>query len=160
VTERQDNGSEAIRHARILSAGGAQVFAKDDNAAVGATPSPRILIVEDDYLVALELQAGLAHAGFDVVGVAMSAREAINLAKSAQPALAIVDVRIAGTRDGVETAIELFRDYGIRSIFATAHADAETRARAQPASPLAWLAKPYSASRLIPLIRDALSTGK
>jgi two-component system, response regulator PdtaR len=71
--------------------------------------------------------------------------------------LAIVDVRLAGHRDGVEAAIELFRGHGIRSIFATAHADPETRRRAQAAAPLGWLAKPYSPERLLPLIRAALA---
>jgi DNA-binding NarL/FixJ family response regulator len=141
-----------------LNAGGSLlVFAKDDDAAAGAATPPRILIVEDDYLVALALQAGLSTAGFEVVGVAMSADEAISLAKAEQPALAIVDVRLAGGRDGVEAAIELFREHGIRSIFATAHADPETRARAQPASPVACLPSPIGANKLIPLIRDALS---
>jgi DNA-binding NarL/FixJ family response regulator len=160
VTTGHDSASEAMERKPILDARDLRVFAKDDNAVGGGAASPRILIVEDDYLVALELQAGLVNAGFDVVGVAMSADEAISLAKVEQPVLAIVDVRLAGRRDGVDAAIELFRDHGVRCIFATAHADPETRARAQPAAPFAWLAKPYSASRLIPLVREALSAAK
>ena len=158
MTTGHDSEPEAVERTRALNAaGGPLVFAKDDDAAVGAASPPRILIVKDDYLVALALQARLSTAGFEVVGVAMSADEAISLAKAEQPALAIVDVCLAGKRDGVEAAIELFREHGIRSIFATAHADPETRARAQPASPVAWLAKPYSANKLMPLIRAALS---
>jgi len=158
VTTGRDSEPKAVERTRALNTvGGSPAFAKGDDAAVGAASPPRILIVEDDYLVALALQARLSTAGFEVVGIAMSADEAVSLAKAEQPALAIVDVRLAGKRDGVEAAIELFRNHGIRSIFATAHADPETRALAQPASPVAWLAKPYSANNLIPLIRDALS---
>jgi len=134
-----------------------QTFATDEEISASAPASPRILIVENDFLVGSQLVARLTNAGFDVIGVAMSADEAIAMARSERPALAIVDVRLAGHRDGVEAAIELFREHGVRSIFATAHADPETRRRAQAAAPLGWLAKPYSPERLLPLIRAALA---
>ena len=105
-----------------------QTFATDEEISASAPASPRILIVEDDFLVASELVAGLTNAGFDVIGVAMSADEAIAVARSQRPALAIVDVRLAGHRDGVEAAIELFREHGVRSIFATAHPPIPKRA--------------------------------
>jgi DNA-binding NarL/FixJ family response regulator len=135
-----------------------RVFAKDDPVAVDGPEPPRILIIEDDFLVASELQAGLSEAGFDVIGIAMTADEAIAMAKAERPVLAIVDIRLAGRRDGVEAAIELLQAHSIRSIFATAHADPETRRRAQPAAPLAWVVKPYNASALVPLIRQALAS--
>jgi DNA-binding NarL/FixJ family response regulator len=128
-------------------------------AAADGPPPARILIVEDDFLVATQLETGLTEAGYQIAGVAMSADEAIALAKSARPTLAIVDVHLIGRRDGVEAAIELFQDHGVRSIFATAHADPETRRRAQPAAPAGWLAKPYSSDMLLPLVRAALATG-
>ena len=134
-----------------------QTFATDEEISASAPAAQRILIVEDDFLVASQLVAGLTNAGFDVIGVAMSTDEAIAMARSEHPALAIVDIRLAGHRDGVEVAIELFREHGIRSIFTTAYADPETRQRAQAAAPLAWLAKPYSPDRLGPLIRAALA---
>ena len=134
-----------------------QTFATDEEISASAPASPRILIVENDFLVGSQLVARLTNAGFDVIGVAMSADEAIAMARSERPALAIVDVRLAGHRDGVEAAIELFREHGVRSIFATAHAHPETRRRAQAAAPLGWLAKPYSPERLLPLIRAALA---
>ena len=61
-----------------------------------------------------------------------------------------------GERDGVDTAIELYRDLGIRSIFATAHADPVTKSRANAASPLAWLQKPFMPRALISTVRTAL----
>jgi DNA-binding NarL/FixJ family response regulator len=134
-----------------------RVFA-DDEAARDAAAPERILIVEDDYLVATELEATLAEAGFHVVGVASTADQAVNLARTQQPRLAIVDVRLIGARDGVDAALTLFNELGIRSIFASAHDDADTRERAKAASPIAWLAKPYAPSRLISLIRGALSS--
>jgi DNA-binding NarL/FixJ family response regulator len=128
-------------------------FAKN---ADGATPA-RILIVEDDYLVANELEATLVEAGFHIVGVASNADQAIRFARAQRPDLAVVDVRLIGARDGVDAAIVMFTELGIRSIFASAHDDPDTRERAKAASPIAWLGKPYTAVRLLPLIRSALS---
>src|SRR6476661_4412900 len=112
-----------------------------DRKAKGA----RILIVEDDYFVAMEIEHQLQEAGFDVVGAAE------------RPQLAIMDIRLAGHRDGIEAAVELSSKFGIRSIFATAHGDSETRRRAQQANPLGWLTKPYSASALLATVSAALA---
>jgi DNA-binding NarL/FixJ family response regulator len=135
-----------------------RVFATDDELARDAPAPARILIVEDDFLVATELEASLAEAGFLVIGIASTADQAVNLARTQRPRLAIVDVRLLGARDGVDAALTIFNELGIRSIFATAHDDADTRERAKAASPIAWLAKPYAPARLIPLIRNALSS--
>ena len=133
-----------------------RAFAKDGEASGNAAIPERILIVEDDYLVASELEATLTDAGFQVVGVASTADQAIRLARTQRPDLAVVDVRLIGRRDGVDAAVTMFNEFGLRSIFATAHDDADTRERAKQASPIAWLAKPYTPARLIPLIRSAL----
>jgi two-component system, response regulator PdtaR len=66
-----------------------------------------------------------------------------------------VDIRLSGDRDGVDTALELFRSHGIRCIFASAHSDSEARRRADPAAPLGWLDKPYAMGSLTMLVRRA-----
>jgi two-component system, response regulator PdtaR len=131
------------------------VFTRDDASAVDkdAPELPRIMIVEDDYLIASEIEVALAEAGFDVAGVASSADEAIELAASKRPALAVMDVRLSGPRDGIYAALELFERHGIRCIFATAHHNSEARMRAQPANPLGWIAKPYPMSSLVTIVR-------
>jgi DNA-binding NarL/FixJ family response regulator len=132
------------------------------NAADGgpnAPTPPRVLIIEDDFLIALELEHRLLDSGIDVVGKAVTAEDAIRLASTEKPDLAIMHIRLAGRRDGVETAIELFATYGIRSIFASAHADNDTRKRASPASPVGWLQKPYSADDLLRLVRGYFGDG-
>lgn len=123
----------------------------------GTGEAPRVLIVEDDYVVGLELEAGLAEAGFEVVGVANSAAEAVRLAISEAPMLAVMDIRLAGRRDGVDAALEMFDACGVRCVFATAHHDAETRARAAKAAPLGWLPKPYQLDSLISMINSAVA---
>ena len=117
----------------------------DDDVGQGR----RILVVEDDYLVASEIEVALQTAGFVVTGVAASADEAIALAQGAAADLAIIDIRLHGSRDGVDTALTLFHDHEIPCIFATAHADDAARARAAPAAPLGWLQKPYTIRHLI-----------
>ena len=133
--------------------------ARDDERGVEVREDhePRILVVEDDFLVASEMEVALQVAGFAVTGVAATADEAIALARDTRPDLAIVDIRLYGTRDGVDAALIMFRDHAIRCIFATAHADAAVRARAAPASPLGWLQKPYSMPLLVDTVRQALA---
>jgi DNA-binding NarL/FixJ family response regulator len=116
----------------------------------------RLLIVEDDFFVAIELEHSLQSAGMDVVGIASTAEEAIRLAEAEHPDLAIMDIRLAGAHDGVEAAIELSRRLGIPSVFATAHSDERTRQRAQTANPKAWLQKPYSSFALVEAVKAAL----
>jgi two-component system, response regulator PdtaR len=134
------------------------VFARDNSAgsAEQAEPPTRILIVEDDFVVADEIDRALSEAGFDVAGVAVSAEEAMELAEAQKPALAVMDVRLAGEDDGINAALEIFRKFGIRCIFATAQYDQHSLERAQPAMPLGWLQKPYSIVSLVDAVRRAL----
>ena len=133
------------------------VFSSDDpSRAAKAASKARILIVEDDFLVSSAIEVALMQAGFDVAGIASSAQEAIELAQSHKPDVAIMDIHLAGRRDGIEAAIELFRAHGIRCIFATAHHDAHMKNRASPARPLAWVPKPYTMTSLVAAVQQAL----
>ena len=133
-------------------------FARDDAAGSDKQLDrpARILVVEDDFLVALEMESALTDAGFAVAGVAATCEDAIELAVRARPRLAVMDIRLAGDRDGIDTALRLFAEMGIRSIFATAHQDEQARRRAAPAVPLGWLQKPYAMASLVGLVRKAL----
>jgi two-component system, response regulator PdtaR len=134
------------------------VFSRDDiaGAAKGPAVSTRIMIVEDDHLIALEMEGALRDAGFNVVGISTSAEEALAMASEQRPQLAVMDIRLNGDRDGIEAAIELFSSYEIRCVFATAHHTAETRRRAEPAKPLAWVPKPYTMPSLIEVVQGAV----
>jgi DNA-binding NarL/FixJ family response regulator len=123
----------------------------------GPRAKPRILLVEDDFLVGMEIEAGLRDAGCEVIGVAATAEEAVMLAESKRPLLVVMDIRLAGERDGVDAALEIERRLGIRSLFASAHGDAEVRARAAAARPLGWIGKPYRVAALVAAVRHALA---
>jgi DNA-binding NarL/FixJ family response regulator len=119
-----------------------------------------LLVVEDDHLVAMEMESVLQDAGFEVTGIAASADDAVRKAHARRPDLVLMDIRLAGTRDGVDAALELFSALGLRCIFATAHNDSKTQARAQPTQPLGWLAKPYQPAALLQAVRTALAALK
>ena len=116
--------------------------------------SRRILLVEDDFFVALEMAHRLKAAGFEVTGIAKTAEEAVTMTEANKPDLAIMDVRLAGRRDGIEAAIDLASKFGIRSIFATAHDDDTTRRRAAAARPLGWLQNPYVPALLVAMVNE------
>jgi DNA-binding NarL/FixJ family response regulator len=117
----------------------------------------RVLVVEDDFLIAMQTEIALTAAGFEVVGPAATAEEAVALAREAQPTLAVMDIRLASHRDGIDAARQLYQDFAIRCIFATAHDDAHTRGRAEPYAPLGWLPKPYTMTSLVAVIGEALA---
>ncbi len=68
-----------------------------------------------------------------------------------------MDIYLPGKRDGVDAALEILQRFGIRSIFASAPADATVKARAESAQPLAWLPKPFNDRKLVATVKSALS---
>jgi DNA-binding NarL/FixJ family response regulator len=129
----------------------------DGPSAPAGSQGRKVLIVEDDHLVAIEAESALLEAGYEVAGIAATAAEAMELARAEKPDIVVMDIRLAGSRDGVDTAIELFANSGIRSLFASAHTDAATRSRAQAANPLGWLSKPYQPEALVRAVTKAVS---
>jgi CheY-like chemotaxis protein len=129
------------------SHGGKPEDEQDKHEDVGAR-SLRVLIVEDEFFISLDLQNLLQSLGHAVVGIAVSADEAVRIARREQPDVAIVDIRLIGVRDGIDAAADMLNQFGVPSIFVTANTDPATRARAHTAQPLAFLEKPVTAQRL------------
>lgn len=130
-------------------------------SAAHDTPAPvdplRILIVEDEWFIAIESEAVLRDAGFAVVGIAVSADEAVAMAERHAPDLVLMDIRLIGARDGVDAAREIRSRFGIASLFATAHSEEAVRREAEAASPAGWLAKPFTDAQLLGAVRRALA---
>ena len=116
----------------------------------------RVIIAEDDFLIAMQTEQALSTAGLEVVGITITAQEVLDLARQERPALVIMDIRLAGRHDGIDAARELFQQLNIRCIFATANDDLHTRERAQRFAPFGWLTKPYTMKSLIDSVADAL----
>jgi DNA-binding response OmpR family regulator len=130
--------------------------AEDGASAAQSENTDSILIVEDDLLIASQMEEALTEAGFQIAGTASTGKEALQLAQSQAPTLVVMDIRLAGDRDGIDTALELFRSCGVRCVFASAYSDQEAKGRAAPAAPLGWLQKPYTMASLTTMVRAAV----
>jgi CheY-like chemotaxis protein len=90
-----------------------------------APPLPRALIVEDEIVIAMDLEAQVRKLGFDVCGVTSNAREALSLAMEDPPDLVIMDIYLNGVRDGIEVARQIRNLFATPVIFITAYSDDE-----------------------------------
>ncbi len=115
----------------------------------------RIMIVEDEGLVAQDLSATLARSGYEVVGIADSFDAGRDLAARTSPDLALLDIRLKGARDGIELAHEL-RRLRIGFVYLTSHSDPGTLARAEITEPLGYVLKPFGEREIAPVLKTAL----
>jgi len=113
-----------------------------------ALRSLRVLIVEDEFFISLSTEFMLESLGHVVVGIAVSADEAERIADLERPDVVLMDIRLIGSRDGIDAATNIHAKFGIRSIFVTANTDAQTRRRAAAAHPLSFLEKPLTERNL------------
>ena len=110
----------------------------------------KVLIVEDEFFIALDAEEQIRSLGHTVVGTAVSAEQAIQIAGEAQPDVVLMDIRLVGPVDGIAAALEIRSRYGIEAIFVTANTDPSTLARAESIRPVAVLQKPLTKARLAP----------
>lgn len=120
----------------------------------------RVLIVEDESIIALDIQTSLQAAGYQVVSIAATAEEAIQDTAHLQPDLVLMDIRLDGEMDGVETAKQIWQTWQIPVVFLTAHADENTLTRAKATQPFGYILKPFDDRELITTIEIALSRHK
>jgi PAS domain S-box-containing protein len=106
-------------------------------------PGQRILIVEDEFLVARDIEQQLRTLGYEPVGIAGTSEEALLQAVTERPQLVLMDIRIRGDVDGIDTARMVAERHRVPVIFLTAHADEATVTRARTAQPYGYLLKPF-----------------
>lgn len=108
----------------------------------------RVLIVEDEQIVAADLEWQLTRRGYEVVGMTASGEEAITMAESRQPDVVLMDVRLQGRINGAQAADEIWTAGKIPIIFISAFAQAlEREGRGEIAG--AYLSKPFSSAELM-----------
>lgn len=117
----------------------------------------KILVVEDEAIVARDLTLRLESLGYEVTGTAASGAEALVLAQSTRPDLVFMDITIQGPIDGVETAHRLISRMDVPIVFLTAHTDTGTIQRAKRARCYGYLIKPFEERELISTIEMAVS---
>lgn len=122
------------------------------------TTKGKILVVDDDRLVLATVTHGLAEAGFEVID-ADNGDDAILLARSHKPDLALLDIRMAG-KSGFDVA-EYLRDHGqIPFIFLSAFSDEQTVAKVKALGAVAYLIKPLDIRQIVPAVEAALAQAK
>jgi CheY-like chemotaxis protein len=117
----------------------------------------QILIVEDETIVAKDLERSLTAWGYAVVGVAASGKDAIAKAAKERPDIVLMDVILKGDMDGVEAAGEIHTRFNIPVVFLTAHGDEDTLERAKLSAPFAYVLKPFDERELHTVIQVVLN---
>ncbi|MCA9976930.1 MAG: PAS domain S-box protein [Chloroflexota bacterium] len=116
----------------------------------------RIMIVEDESIVALDIQQRLQRMGYEIVAVAARAETAIQRAQEVLPDLVLMDIQLRGELDGIDAADLIYGRFNIPVIFLTAFADEATLQRAKKVTPYGYLLKPLQEQELHTTIATAL----
>ncbi|SDL89906.1 two component transcriptional regulator, LytTR family [Kriegella aquimaris] len=123
----------------------------------------RILIVEDDMIIAANLSLQLTSLGYEVTGIESRGEEAITHAIKNTPDILLLDINLKGKIDGIETAKEIQKHQDIPIIYLTANSDEATFEKAKSTHPKAFIAKPFNRlnlHRTIALVVEQLKNGK
>lgn len=115
-----------------------------------------ILVVEDEAVVAMDIEASLRGMGYQVAGIAATGAEAISKAREYQPDLVLMDIRLRGEMDGIEAARQIRAQAAIPIVYLTAFADEEMIARAKLTEPFGYILKPFQERELRSNIEMAL----
>nr|MBS0021402.1 response regulator [Gammaproteobacteria bacterium] len=116
----------------------------------------RILIAEDEAIVAVDIQSQLEAVGYRVLAVATSGQEARDQALEMRPDMVLMDIRLSGPLDGIDAAQAIRRKLDIPIVFLTAYADQETLQRAKATGPCGYLVKPFNERDLYATLEIAL----
>lgn len=119
-----------------------------------------ILIVEDEFTIALDIENRLENMGYRVIGIADNYDDALALATKEQPQVILMDINIRGKQTGIDTAMEIYKNYHIPIIFLTALADDASFSQAMTSQPYGYITKPFKDATLKHNIEIALQKYK
>ena len=118
--------------------------------------TPRILIVEDERVVAEDIHRSLKSIGYDIAATASSGLDACKLARSLEPDLVLMDIVIDGHMNGIDTARRLRNELDLPVVYLTAYTDKDTLEQAKLTEPFGYLLKPFDDRELQTTIEMAL----
>ncbi|WP_051261829.1 HD domain-containing phosphohydrolase [Desulfovibrio inopinatus] len=116
----------------------------------------RILLVEDEVIVSLDIKNRLTSLGYDVVGLATEGQQAVEMTMSLKPDLVLMDIMLDGEMDGIDTACELRNNIDIPVVYLTAFTDDVTLHRAKISEPFGYIIKPFEDRELHTTIEMAI----
>ncbi len=120
----------------------------------------RIMIVEDEGVVALQIRTALEQRGYEVVDTCASGEEAMAHMIETQPDLVLMDMKLQGAIDGIEAAELIRRHHNLPVIFLTAHSENATIERAKQTTPYGYILKPFNTQELAIAVEIALHKHK
>ena len=120
----------------------------------------QILIVEDESIVAMDMQNCLKNMGYAVPDVTSTGEEALDKAAMARPDLVLMDINLAGDMDGIAAAQEIRRRFDIPVIYLTSYADEDTLGRAKATEPSGYILKPFDDAELRAVVDVAIHKHK
>lgn len=118
--------------------------------------SKKILIVENENIVALNIQTRLKQIGYEVLAVVSSGEKAIEIAEATQPDLVLMDIKLSGTLDGIQAAEQIRARFKIPIVYLTAYTDQPTLERVKITEPHGYILKPFETRELYSAIEIAL----
>ncbi|MBN2051334.1 MAG: EAL domain-containing protein [Spirochaetales bacterium] len=116
----------------------------------------RLLLVEDERIIALDLQRRLERFGYQVIGIAAKGQEALEKAEAEKPDIILMDIMLSGDMDGIEAASIIKERFQIPVIFLTAYSEEKTLERAKEAEPFGYIIKPFKDRELYTTIDIAI----
>jgi DNA-binding NarL/FixJ family response regulator len=117
----------------------------------------RILIVEDEPVIAEHISTYLDNADFEVSGIAYDSDEAIDQLQNNTPDAAILDVNLDSAEDGIDIAERINQKYHLPFLFLTSYSDKETLQRAKSVNPSGYIVKPFNEKTLLASLEIAIS---
>jgi PAS domain S-box-containing protein len=121
-----------------------------------AAEPAKILVVEDEQIIALELKDRLTEMGHSVVGIVASGEEAIEHVRRLRPHLVLMDIKLQGRMDGIEASEAIRTEVDIPIVYLTAFADETTLQRAKLSSPYGYILKPFQERELHVIIEVSI----
>ena len=115
-----------------------------------------ILIVEDERIIARDVETALEDLGYEIVGVASSGAEALAALGSKVADIVLMDIKIRGDMDGIQTAEQIKTRFRLPIIYLTAHTDRSTLERARASQPFGYIVKPFKIGDMKIAIEAAL----
>ncbi|MBN2737351.1 MAG: response regulator [Spirochaetales bacterium] len=116
----------------------------------------KILIIEDEAIIAKDIQLRLKKLGYEITAIADNKMKALAITETDVPDLALVDIMLKGKEEGIEAALEIHSLYDVPIIYLTSYSDEQTLEKAKVAEPFGYLLKPFVEKELVSSIEMAL----
>lgn len=152
-------GFSAVDAAYVLRIGDEaefQALLRDAKRELSSQPPTRILIIEDEPVIALDIASIVQQSGHEVVGIAATHAEAVALAVSERPGLVLADIQLADDSSGIEAVKEILSSHSVPVIFVTAYPN--RLLTGDKVEPTFLITKPFEAETLSVTISQALTT--